>query len=503
MRGVYFVSGTQAGTPLDRVTEAMARTFAVAGRPPASFAGQRRSYFLRQLLHDVIFPEAGLVVRNPAAARRRTRLRLALAVAASLVLLVGGVLEAMGFLRNTGLVESVRAEAAGFATQAQELGLERVDSDDPRPVLPLLTRLRTLSAGLAQDVGGGPLPGLDQSAKLGAEAGAAYRRALNAVLLPRLLLRLEAVLAERREDPAALYEPLKVYLMLGQQGPLRRQAVRGWMTADWNATFPGEDQAATRQALLDHLNALLEQPLAPVGLNGPLIEQVRATLQKVSLPRLVLDSILTSPEATRLPAWRVADFAGPGAEVALRRRSGQPLVAGIPGLFTQAGFRDTFLRLLPRVAQAQAEDRWVVIPPAPEEDTGPAAQRAVLRQLQQDATALYLQDFSLRWDQLIGDIAVVPIRDVGDALRVLNILAAPTSPIRLLLVAAARETALGQPPAEPGAAPGQPAPAASGRHAGRPRRPLHRRAFPAAAATGRGAAQQPGRCAGAGGRHHP
>jgi type VI secretion system protein ImpL len=456
LRGVYFVSGTQAGTPLDRVTEALARTFAIDRRPPAAFAGQRRSYFLRQLLHEVIFPEAGLAERNSASARRQARLRLALLAGAGLVLLGGGALEATGYLRSAALVDSVRAEAAGFDAQARELGLERVESDDPRPVLPLLARLRGLSEGLAQEAGGGPLPGLDQRHKLGAEAGAAYRHALNAILLPRLLLRLEAVLAQPQADPMALYEPLKVYLMLGQQGPLRSQAVRAWMQADWNAAFPGEDQAATRQALRQHLDALLDTPLAAIGLNGPLVAQARDTLQKVSLPRLVLTAIQASPEAARLPAWRVADLAGPGAEVALRRRSGQPLAAGIPGLFTQAGFRNTFLRLLPGAAQAQAEDRWVVTPPGPEDESGPVARRAAARQLQQDATALYLQDFSLQWDSLVGDLTVTPIRDVGDALRVLNILAAPTSPIRLLLAAAAQETALGPPPAEPGAAPVQP-----------------------------------------------
>ncbi|MBO1073695.1 type VI secretion system membrane subunit TssM [Roseomonas marmotae] len=459
LRGVYFVSGTQAGTPLDRVTEALARSFALTSRPPAAFAGQRRSYFLRQLLRDVIFPEAGLVMHNPAAARRQARLRLALMGAAGLLLIAGGALEAMGFFRNARLVEAVRTEAAGFTTQAQALTLERVDSDDPRPVLPLLARLRGLSVGLARDAGagGGLLLGLDQHAKLAAEAGVAYRRALNAILLPRLLLRLEAVLTRQQDDPVALHEPFKVYLMLGQQGPLRPQVVRGWMLADWQAAFPGEDQADTLQALQQHLDTLLEGPLTSIGLNGPLIEQVRATLQKASLPRLVFNGILASPEAARLPAWRLADFAGPGAEAALRRRSGQPLVAGIPGLFTQAGFRETFLRLLPAMAQAQAEDRWVVIPPQADADTGPAARAATVRQLRQDATAIYLQEFSLHWDRLLGDIAVVPVRDIGEVLRVLNILAAPTSPIRLLLASVARETTLGLPPAEPGTTPAQPA----------------------------------------------
>lgn len=452
LRGAYGVSGTQSGTPLDRVTEAMARSFAVERRPPAGFAGQPRSYFLRQLLHEVIFPEAGLVSQDPARARRQARLRLALLAAAGLALLAGAGLGTQSYLRNARLAEAVQEEAAQLAASADALALQRVDSADLRPVLPLLDRLRDLAARLARPSATGPLPGLDQHAKLATEAAAAYRRGLNSILLPRLLLRLEAQLQRPGQTATALYEPFRAYLMLGQQGPLRRPALRAWLLADWQAEFPGEEQAATRQALQQHLEVLLEAPLAAIGLNGPLIAQLRGQLQQASLPRLVLEAILASPEAARLPAWRVADFAGPGAEAALRRRSGQPLVAGIAGLFTQAGFREGFLRLLPAMAQQQAEDRWVVFPPSPAERE-PEARRAAARQLLLDATALYLQEFSLRWDQLIADLTVPPIREVADALRVLNILAAPTSPLRLLLVAAARETALGPAPAEPGAAP--------------------------------------------------
>jgi type VI secretion system protein ImpL len=58
LRGVYFVSGTQEGTPVDRVLGAVARRFKVeqAMLPPQQASG--RSFFLQRLLSEVIFPRA-------------------------------------------------------------------------------------------------------------------------------------------------------------------------------------------------------------------------------------------------------------------------------------------------------------------------------------------------------------------------------------------------------------------------------------------------------------
>ena len=68
LRGVYLTSGTQEGTPIDRLTGAMARSFGIdAQRAPSLRPEQGRSYFLTRLLKEVIFGEATLVSRDPGA----------------------------------------------------------------------------------------------------------------------------------------------------------------------------------------------------------------------------------------------------------------------------------------------------------------------------------------------------------------------------------------------------------------------------------------------------
>ena len=61
LRGVYLTSGTQEGTPIDRLMMGMARTFGIGRQAIGSGRGTGRSYFLTNLFEKVMFPEAGLV----------------------------------------------------------------------------------------------------------------------------------------------------------------------------------------------------------------------------------------------------------------------------------------------------------------------------------------------------------------------------------------------------------------------------------------------------------
>ena len=68
VRGVYFTSGTQEGTPIDRVMGALSRSFGLTRRASnAQLSGKGRSFFLNALLHKVVFEERGLVSTNAAA----------------------------------------------------------------------------------------------------------------------------------------------------------------------------------------------------------------------------------------------------------------------------------------------------------------------------------------------------------------------------------------------------------------------------------------------------
>src|SRR5687768_13990326 len=77
LRGVYFASGTQEGSPIDRVLGTLARSFNLERKVQPPNVGSGKSYFLRRLLHDVIFGEAGLAGADPAEERTHRRVRVA------------------------------------------------------------------------------------------------------------------------------------------------------------------------------------------------------------------------------------------------------------------------------------------------------------------------------------------------------------------------------------------------------------------------------------------
>src|SRR5712675_3330581 len=70
LRGFYFTSGTQEGTPIDQVIGALARSFGAEEVSGAQYSGKGRSFFLTDLINRVIIGEAAWVSTDWRAVRR-------------------------------------------------------------------------------------------------------------------------------------------------------------------------------------------------------------------------------------------------------------------------------------------------------------------------------------------------------------------------------------------------------------------------------------------------
>ena len=64
LRGVYFVSATQEGSAIDRVLATLSRSFNLERKVQPPTVGTGKSFFLRRLLREVVFAEAGLAGRG-------------------------------------------------------------------------------------------------------------------------------------------------------------------------------------------------------------------------------------------------------------------------------------------------------------------------------------------------------------------------------------------------------------------------------------------------------
>ena len=71
LRGFYFTSGTQEGTPIDKAARGTDRRLRARGQAAPRYSGRGKSFFLGDLLTKVIFGEAGWVSFNRSAQRRK------------------------------------------------------------------------------------------------------------------------------------------------------------------------------------------------------------------------------------------------------------------------------------------------------------------------------------------------------------------------------------------------------------------------------------------------
>ncbi|MCX7371705.1 MAG: type VI secretion system membrane subunit TssM [Alphaproteobacteria bacterium] len=442
LRGVYFTSGTQEGTPLDRLAGALSRSFALDPARPASIMGQKgRSYFLGRPLRDVVFNEARLAANDRGVASRR-RLGQIGAWAAALLLVLGGA--GWGWMAgNTEAARNARLAAAVTTAEGGARGapLDRVSSPDLSGVLAYLEATRALPPAAA---GPGPGLGLSQEEMLTQGAQSAYRRALDRVLLPRLLARLEVQIREGLQRPDFLYEATRVYLMLGRQGPLDRGLVREWFALDWQTAFPGAVNQPGRDALGRHLEALLSGPLAEYPLDGALVDEARRVFSRLPMAQRVYSRLRASAE--NIPAWTPAQPLGQAGQRFFARASGRPLTEGVQGLYTIDGLYRGVLPRIPAAVLEAASESWVL---------GPAAATAGAadpRRLEADILALYAAEYVRAWEALLADLVLPAQPNLNASAEALNLLGAPNSPMKDLLRSIARQLSPGTAPEAPAGA---------------------------------------------------
>lgn len=456
LRGFYLASGVQDGAPLDRLLSGAAEIYDVA---PTAGRSAGRAYFLNRLLSEVVIPEAGMVQAD-AGVRARRRLVLAggLAVMAAVTVALM-VAWGISFVANRTFQTRLLAAAQDSLTTMQGAGIhtDRVRSGDPdlEAALPVLRALRNLPGGYAArrshhwptvNLGFGLYQG-----GLSSSAEQTYLEGLRRILLPRLLLRQEQVLRERQSDPVQVYDALKVYLMLGGQGPFSRSAVRSWILSDWtNDALAGADRDDERAELTTHLDTLLaDRDFGRVWggrqapLDGDLIRQSQAAAQSLSYAQRAY-AILRQNALDAGPAWLASDHITQADAAAFVN---PPLVLrqAVPYFYTQQGYRRAYLAGLQTVATQLQRDHWVLGPDA--ERTSILGQMSGLRS---QVGALYARDYIAAWDAVVASMHPA---DFFHNQTAFGAFTHDPSPLKVILLEVRLHTkfAAGAPPRAPGA----------------------------------------------------
>lgn len=454
LRGFYFTSGTQEGTPIDQVLGAMARNEETSDFAPAFMSGKGKSFFLHDLLKKVIFEERDWVSFDARAVRRRAIFRGV--VMTSLIVATLGVIGAFGwsFWQNHQLVQQAAVQQqAYFGAHQSEIGRTEIDDPSLRPVMDELRDLRLLPAGYADDTDPSFWEGmgLNRRRSLNLAAERAYSDGLERMLRPRLLLHLEnelqRLLVEGGEENAeAIFRALKVYILLGKQQPdnvIDDDAIQAYFEDVWAREYNQLGEDVVREELAGHLKAMLELDDArdtelAIANDATLVEDARAALVNISAVDQAYASIKDRAAIASLDDVVLVDANLGNFEQVFETKDGTPIEeVMIPGLYTYTGYWGFFLEELELAATRLEEDKWVL---------GERADQVEFDQqlagLERELHREYEDDFYEAWSSVLGNLAFRPLATPENNYQALDFLSGRASPLLELVELVERETRL-------------------------------------------------------------
>ncbi len=433
LRGVYFSSGTQEGTPIDRLLGAIGRGFRVA--PEAVQPGGRgKAYFVERLLTQVLIGESGLAGVNRQFELRKAAAQLGV-YAALIVLTVFGVMAlSMSYRRNAAYLASVERDVALL----RQIPATR-DASSVQGVLPRLDALRAIVDAAdrhSANVPWGMRWGLYQGRAIGNAARDAYMLELDASFLPYVARLFQQRLRQYGREPEKLYEYLKAYLMLAQPEHLDKKHLQYLASLEWSPGSGVRDAAGA--SLTRHFQTLLdsEERLRPVSTDAALVAQACNTVRQASLGRIMYGWLKETYATDESHQVRLDVAAGVAAAQTITRRSGTSLAEPIPSLYSRSAFEQITGGDMPQLVEQFAKDNWVC------NRGGDLGDRA---RLQADLTNIYQQDYIATWEKVLDDLVIVSPATVSAMADLLGVLGSPTSPLRNLLQVVTENTYLVQP----------------------------------------------------------
>jgi len=422
LRGVYFTSGTQEGTPIDRLLGSIGRSFG-ATEAVMSPRGPGKAYFVEHLLKQVMIGESGLAGVNRRLELRNASLLLGVYAATGLIAAFGVAALSISYTRNREFLQQIDSDITAFEQTPVVNPASALDSivarlDGIKAVFDTAERYRAATSLLSRW-------GLYEGRSLGNAARDAYVRELDSILLPRFATQIQSRLVKYRGDPPKLYVYFKGYLMLGDpkhldKPYLQRLADLEWKHAEGGAATAGPAVANHFTALLDNASTLRPMPLDPT-----LVGQARSSLPRTLIPRILYDDIKASNVDEPGQGLRIDQLAGLGVEQVFRRKSGLPLSTPMPRLYTRDQFKLIAVKGRADIVQTLAKDAWVW--------GDSATSLAGAGSLFSAVSDLYEADYIRAWDGFLDDLQVVRFPTVGQAKQALRILTSQTSPLRGLL----------------------------------------------------------------------
>lgn len=441
-RGIYFASGTQEGLPFDRVMGELNRALslpqgkagdnwdAVSKEEPVP-GGKGQSFFIKHVLQNVIFQEAGIAGQNRWWELRSRAVIWSGYAALLAVLLIVSALWFTSYGNNKDYLDEVQAKVPALDQQIKALRSRQ--QGDLFALLPLLNGLSALPQSEAFDINHPPVTrrmGLYRGNDVADASQTLYQKALQQMLLPEVAMRITTWLRnDNGSDVEYSYEALKAYQMLYQPKHYDGKFLHSWVMLNLERNLPQNVTKAQIRQLEWHLTQLLEPQIqsSPYAKDEALISREQAMINQQPLSTRVYGRLKRLLEHDdNLKPVSLATLGGPQSELVFSRKSGKPVSDGLPGLYTPDGYWNTFnAKIAPVTASLHEDDAWVL---------GATTQPEDKQQTDSAVRQLYARDFIALWDSFLSDIQLNNSADLNQRINTARLLSGNNSPLRRLVM---------------------------------------------------------------------
>ncbi|AZZ93191.1 type VI secretion system membrane subunit TssM [Hahella sp. KA22] len=432
LRGVYFTSGTQEGRPIDRILANLSSNYGINYNVAANAPGAGKSFFLNKLLKEVIFPEAEIATLNT---RYEGRIKWTRRVAFfTLLLAFGGALAA--WTSSVVSTQNMMAEIQELLNKHNQLASANPEPNEFEQVLDILKPLEDAQQ-LYSEVDHPWLSNLGlYDAGVVTETEKTFDASLRHFLTPLLRQRLEGVLVTE-DNNDAIYEALRVYLMMGNSRVRDNNEIKAWFARYWEEKLPGK--ASEQGALKTHLNQVLGDNFTDLTLKDTVVERSREKLRTIPIERRIYQQIKRQPEFAGFLNLRDdlgVDFAG---TFVVDSQVSSDLK--IPRLYTKAGYGKLDLSPDSNLVKRYSSEQWILGAQV-EEDFSEKDVENIVEKIKH----LYFTDYIDVWNRALNSPKVVDFGSMDVARNKLaNNLDRTQSPILTLLNRASKETLLTPP----------------------------------------------------------
>lgn len=431
LRGVYFTSGTQEGTPIDRVMAALASTFRLDRQAAPLLSGRGKSFFLGKLLQQVVFPEAELVGVDPRIERRFRLLNIAAYATTFAVVAIAVVAWFVSFTSNKMALADVQSQIELYKAPVA------MPTDSRGNFVMLLPKLNALLEvkNIYQKTGWSSTFGLYQGDKVEGGMSVSYERMLREGYAIAITQRLkERMQGEEGRNLDVLYQLLRVYLMFAEPQRMDAKVAQPWIKLDWERQFATDPESQAK--LQAHLEQLLALQLDPVPIDDGFVAAVRNKLTQLPQVNQVYSRFKSEALLDHEHDISLAAQLAPNGGRIYTTTSGKDLDSVlVPGLFTNYGYAELFLKNGMAQIKDVSEQNWVL-------GTQGGTSLVEIDRLYGDFKRLYLADYQKTWEDMLKTVKLRTPQGNTQLVDMLDLMSRPDSPLKLLLELVEKHTSL-------------------------------------------------------------